>query len=767
MDDTGKVLTLNKIKFNKTITFHCHIGYNLTSGTSKRRCHDIGTWSGTKPKCSPITCTKPKETPCGYYSSNITTSEVPAVEFSYNTTLLFVCNNSKYSCLNKTQDIRCSENGVWSDNKHLCGVLKDIKQEQTGENDAENTNSDALIGAICGVVFIIGSGVFVTFIILKRRNIFRRKKSDDERQSFRSSLTHATDLEIFIDGQETNIVTERTQIGMADTSRNTNRVYINTTVGDSGNQTYYDFRNSESLPKTAIKIDDLQDVVFNGNNGNKIFETQFKALPQGMVENFSEAVKLENKGKNRYTRLYAYDDTRVVLNTDEDSSTDYINACYVHGFNKSRKYIATQGPTKNTVADFWWMVWQEDTSKIVMLTNLIEEGKNKCIKYWPDDMEESFGSLKICLKKVETHSQFDIRTLSVKKVMSSYNNNLNSLFNNIECLERIPAEKMVTQFHFTVWPDKGIPRYASALVHFLKKVNNAPTHGSGPIIVHCSAGVGRTGTYIALDYLTDQGKTLGYVDVAGCVDSLRRQRVSLVQTLITRLPMCLEDFMPFVTRDDGKPVYINAVFLPSYNEKNAFIITQSPLKSTREEFWMLAWEQEVHTIVMLNSTDEIENDEKYWPEGKTTVFGNIHVSKESTDTASNHIVLTLSLKKNDTTRRIKQIRCGGWRKGNVLPDSPDTILSLLETVRAWQQQTGNHKILVHCMNGADRSGLFCVISSVIERMKIEQDVAIASVVEEMRNAREQIIPCLEQYQFCHEVVLNFIQQYDTYSNFRS
>jgi hypothetical protein len=63
---------------------------------------------------------------------------------------------------------------------------------------------------------------------------------------------------------------------MGDTSRNTNRVYINTTVGDSSNQTYYDFRNSESLPKTAIKVDDLQDVAFNGNNGNKIFETQFK-----------------------------------------------------------------------------------------------------------------------------------------------------------------------------------------------------------------------------------------------------------------------------------------------------------------------------------------------------------------------------------------------------------------------------------------------------------------------------------------------------------
>ncbi|XP_060602369.1 receptor-type tyrosine-protein phosphatase T-like [Ruditapes philippinarum] len=400
---------------------------------------------------------------------------------------------------------------------------------------------------------------------------------------------------------------------MADASRNTNRVYINTTVGDSSNQTYFDFRNSESLPKTAIKIDDLQDVVFNGNNGNNIFETQFKALPQGMVENFSEAVKLENKGKNRYTRLYAYDDTRVVLNTEEDSISDYINACYVHGFNKSRKYIATQGPTKNTVADFWWMVWQEDTSKIVMLTNLIEEGRNKCIKYWPDDMEEYFGKLKICLKKVETNSQFDIRTLSVKKDNS--------------------AEKTVTQFHFTVWPDKGIPRYASALVHFLKKVNNAPTHGSSPIIVHCSAGVGRTGTYIALDYLTDQGKTLGYVDVAGCVDSLRRQRVSLVQTLdqyifvhralVESLMMssstipaqkfqerycelqkvdpnknktriCIdfenlqrvsppsedslyvsaklvvnrqknrdpnvlpvEDFMPFVTSDDGRPIYIN------------------------------------------------------------------------------------------------------------------------------------------------------------------------------------------------------------------
>ncbi|XP_053395029.1 receptor-type tyrosine-protein phosphatase kappa-like isoform X2 [Mercenaria mercenaria] len=590
---------------------------------------------------------------------------------------------------------------------------------------------------------------------------------------------------------------------------------------------YYSFTNIDKIPKTAIPVKDLPDLVLTGDVAKNKLEKEFQNLPQGMVEEHKEALRRHNIEKNRYRNLYAYDNTRVVLDTDGNSQSDYINACYVHGFKKPKQYVASQGPTKEILTDFWRMIWQIECSKIVMLTNIIEEGKTKCEQYWPvEGNTSSYGGITVYTENTENFSQFVIRTFKIQNDISNR------------------KSKTIIQFHFTAWPDRGVPKHASSLVQFLNKVKYAPVHGKGPIVVHCSAGVGRTGTFIALDYLTEQGKTMGFVDVSGTVTSMRTQRVSLVQTLeqyifvhqalieslmlpTSALPaakfpeayqellqmdrekkkrkICVEfetlkkvspvadeceyvsaklvrnrqknrysnvlpveEFMPSLMSNsyNGDNRYINAVFLSSYKERKAFIITQTPLESTKDDFWGLVWEHDVHTIVMMNNITETTDSERYWPDSdETTAFANIEITNDGSEEINDHKVVSLSVKKYKMTRKVKQIRCGRWSPNHNLPDSPEVILDLMELVQVSQQQSGNHTVLVHCMNGADKSGLYCVISAVIERMKIEQDVAISQVIEEMRNAREQIIPSVEQYQFCHRAVLAFIQQYDTYSNF--
>ncbi|XP_053395158.1 receptor-type tyrosine-protein phosphatase mu-like [Mercenaria mercenaria] len=833
----GGYYTSNNIRYtgwsvslNTYIYGFCEIGY-ASPHYNSRTCTADGSWSGVAPNCSRITCKIPSAYNNGEYYLNFGNFSDFLV-FQLNDSIFVECQTGfTLTTSEQRHCVHSGNTGKWSGEDPVCSPVTQMSQE-----DLKNNGQDVIIAAICSTISILllAAGIGVFFVVRKRRRLTRRKQPMcyyGRREGTANSLGRTSND--YNDNQETQFDSESharsvQQEGEQDSYCTPNNTYINTTLAAQNidaipEQAYYDFRKPMTLPTTAIKVENLLDLV-TGNTEKERFEKEFKGLPQGMTENYSDAMKSQNKKKNRYTNLYAYNDTRVVLGIDEGTSSDsdYINACYINGFKQVRKYIASQGPTKETLQDFWKMVWQDDSCKIVMLTNVIEEGKNKCTQYWPEHGNEMFGNIEIRVKKIEQFSQFTLRTFALKKA------NL--------------AEKVVTQFHFTAWPDKGIPRHASSLVHFLNKTNNAPVRGKGPMIVHCSAGVGRTGTFIALDYLTEQGKTLGYVDVAGCVTALRRQRVNLVQTLDQYIfvhqalvesimmsscavpahkfqqafqellttdtvkkkrKICIEfetlqkvspitedceyvsakfvrnrrknrdpdilpveEFMPTLTSDGGKTEYINAVFLPSYNETKAFIITHTPLQTTRDDFWMLVWEHDIHSIVMMNSCQKVMNEEKYWPERKPVVFGKIEISTDSTDNMNNHQVLSLSLKKSDKTRRIRLFQCGEWPENKSLPDSPSVILSLMEIVQTWQQQTGNQKILVHCMNGADRSGLYCVITSVIERMKIEQDVAIAHVIEEMRNAREQIITSLEQYQFCHEAVLSFMQQYDTYSNFQ-
>ncbi|NWT26636.1 PTPRK phosphatase, partial [Cardinalis cardinalis] len=217
-----------------------------------------------------------------------------------------------------------------------------------------------------------------------------------------------------------------------------------------------------------------------------------------------------NQNKNRYKTIIPYDHCRVVLQPS-DTGNGYINASYVDTYRSPRFFIAAQGPLAGTVVDFWHMVWQEKTSVIVMLTGLVEQNKIKCEQYWPEQ-EQVYGDFTVTLNNTWTTT---------------------GLVKRIFCLQKAGCAlpRAVEQFHYLLWPDHGVPRNPSQLLCLVEVVNKRALEApAGPVLVHCSAGIGRTGTFIALDFLLKMGKAEGKVDVFRCVQQLREQRVSMVQT---------------------------------------------------------------------------------------------------------------------------------------------------------------------------------------------------------------------------------------------
>ncbi|XP_026635801.1 receptor-type tyrosine-protein phosphatase C [Microtus ochrogaster] len=247
----------------------------------------------------------------------------------------------------------------------------------------------------------------------------------------------------------------------------------------------------------------------------RLFLAEFQSIPR-VFSKFSikDARKPHNQNKNRYVDILPYDYNRVELSEiNGDAGSTYINASYIDGFKEPRKYIAAQGPRDETVDDFWRMIWEQKATVIVMVTRCEEGNRNKCAEYWPR-MEEGTRAFRDVVVKIIEH-----------KICPDYI--IQKL--NITHKKEKATGRDVTHIQFTSWPDHGVPEDPHLLLKLRRRVNAFSNFFSGPIVVHCSAGVGRTGTYIGIDAMLEGLEAEGKVDVYGYVVKLRRQRCLMVQ----------------------------------------------------------------------------------------------------------------------------------------------------------------------------------------------------------------------------------------------
>ncbi|XP_052776376.1 tyrosine-protein phosphatase Lar-like isoform X3 [Mya arenaria] len=245
---------------------------------------------------------------------------------------------------------------------------------------------------------------------------------------------------------------------------------------------------------------------------NLKFSQEYESIEPGQQFTWDNSNLEYNKPKNRYANVIAYDHSRVILQPiDSIAGSDYINSNYMDGYRKQNAYIATQGPLPETFGDFWRMVWEQRCATIVMMTKLEERSRIKCDQYWPGRGAETYGLMHVLLVDVTELATYTIRTFHLQRY-------------------GVPEKREVRQFQFTAWPDHGVPDHPTPLLMFMRRVKSVNPPDAGPIICHCSAGVGRTGAFIVIDAMLERIKHEKTVDIYGHVTCLRAQRNYMVQT---------------------------------------------------------------------------------------------------------------------------------------------------------------------------------------------------------------------------------------------
>lgn len=455
------------------------------------------------------------------------------------------------------------------------------------------------------------------------------------------------------------------------------RIY-STTVPVEPDRRNLNYQSRAMLNHPPVPVNELAEhiEVLKMNNNLK---DEYESIEPGQQFTWEHSYTDYNRPKNRYGNVIAYDHSRVVLSQVSGiPGSDYINANFCDGYHKPNHYIATQGPLPNTVGDFWRMVWEQKSRTIVMMTQLEERGRVKCVEYWPSRDSVTYHGIVIMACDVEELAYYSIRTFKLQ-----HNNEV----------------REVKQFQFTAWPDHGVPDHPTPFLMFLRRIKVSNPPDAGPMIVLCSAGVGRTGCFIVIDSMIERIKHENTIDIYGHVTSLRAQRNYIVQTedqymfihdavleatiasdteipvskltehlhklmqvspnegasglelefkrlasikymgqkfISANLPVNkhknrLMNILPYEsTRVCLEPIagvegsdYINASFCDGYRQRNAYIATQSPLPDTVEDMWRMLIEHNSGIIVMLTKLKEMGREKctQYWPAERYGDYG--------------------------------------------------------------------------------------------------------------------------------------------------
>nr|XP_020854352.1 receptor-type tyrosine-protein phosphatase T isoform X2 [Phascolarctos cinereus] len=709
------------------------------------------------------------------------------------------------------------------------------------EPEKQVDNTVKMAGVIAGLLMFVIILLGAMLTIKRRRNAYSYSyylKLAKKQKETQSSTQREMGPVATTDKTTTKLSTARNEEGFSSSTQDVNG--FSSSRGELAQPTLtiqtHPYRSCEpvemSYPRDqfqpAIRVADLLQHITQMKRGQGYgFKEEYEALPEGQTASWDTAKEDENRNKNRYGNIISCrckdDHSRVrLLMLDGDPHSDYINANYIDGYHRPRHYIATQGPMQETVKDFWRMIWQENSASVVMVTNLVEVGRVKCVRYWPDDTEV-YGDIKVTLIETEPLAEYVIRTFTVQK--KGYH-----------------EIREIRLFHFTSWPDHGVPCYATGLLGFVRQVKFLNPPEAGPIVVHCSAGAGRTGCFIAIDIMLDMAENEGVVDIFNCVRELRSQRVNLVQTEEqyvfvhdaileaclcgnTAIPVCefrsiyynisrldpqtnssqikdefqtlnivtprvrpedcsigllprnhdknrsmevlpLDRCLPFLISVDGESSnYINAALMDSHKQPAAFIVTQHPLPNTGADFWRLVFDYNCSSVVMLNEMDTAQLCMQYWPEKTSCCYGPIQVEFVSADIDEdiiNRIFRICNMARpQDGYRIVQHLQYIGWPAYRDTPPSKRSLLKVVRRLEKWQEQYDGRdgRTVVHCLNGGGRSGTFCAICSVCEMIQQQNIIDVFHIVKTLRNNKSNMVETLDQYKFVYEVALEYLSSF--------
>ncbi|XP_072443258.1 receptor-type tyrosine-protein phosphatase delta isoform X13 [Chiloscyllium punctatum] len=347
-----------------------------------------------------------------------------------------------------------------------------------------------------GLIWVVGPVLAVVFIICIVIAILLYKRKRTESDSRKSSIPNSKEL-------PSHHPTDPVELRR-----------LNFQTPGSGVSSYHGNLHSTSMANhPPIPISELADHIERLKaNDNLKFSQEYESIDPGQQFTWEHSNMEVNKPKNRYANVIAYDHSRVLLSAiDGIPGSDYSNSNYIDGYRKQNAYIATQGPLPETFGDFWRMIWEQRSAIVVMMTKLEERSRVKCDQYWPSRGTETFGLIQVTLQDTVELATYCVRTLTLDK---------------IGCSEK----REVRQFQFTAWPDHGVPEHPTPFLAFLRRVKACNPPDAGPMVVHCSAGVGRTGCFIVIDAMLERIKHEKTVDIYGHVTLMRSQRNYMVQT---------------------------------------------------------------------------------------------------------------------------------------------------------------------------------------------------------------------------------------------
>ncbi|XP_067942829.1 receptor-type tyrosine-protein phosphatase epsilon-like [Watersipora subatra] len=500
------------------------------------------------------------------------------------------------------------------------------------------------------------------------------------------------------------------------------------------------------------------------------------------------ALLAENRGKSRYKGLYPADSYRVKLKPDHAASkrsTDYINASYIQGYKKEITYIAAQGPTETTVDDFWLMIWQQKIRVIVMVTGAIEYGRVKCVQYWPDDPGDvmTFRDIEVTQTSPEVWADFTVRTFQVTKDGQTRN---------------------IKHFNYLTWPDHGVPNDIGPYVTFFSKIQAFTFRQKDSLrLVHCSAGVGRTGTYISMDTLLRQVAAEKAVNAFSFVKEMRARRPCMIQTvdqyhflykavvefLITSQFVCpaadleskltskkagqdviAEEFLHIEQRVELAKFDCSAGKEPENREKNRFseilpashsslflgdggdsYINAVLVDAHREKNHWIATQLPLSNTVAdfwkmvldqnINVIAQLEGAQvPFYPRKD----GESLVVKPYTisriSTEQSGQTTEVSLRVEPENMKAASVQIIVATEWETDIPSTETIIQLQGILEKKQQQTGNNRVCITCNNGATRCGTFIISYNAIEKLKAEQEADVYNPVVMAKHRRPQFIP---------------------------